>query len=414
MPPSRFPGRLASLKKPSLGQPLDRLGLSTRAFRCLRKYETVEALLRAREDELMARRSFGKACLTDVRRQLTHFALDGLAVPDADPMRLACGRDWPERGEARTAPAQPRTLAEVVSEVLELLARGEQLRSRDRRKREPREPVLEGAGLTQLSEFVFSPLRPREREVLLLRYSAPEEHAPSLAELGRRFSLTRERIRQLTVSALGRLAKDTERQRRRPVTEWLSGVFREAGGVLREPGVESALRRRFKGAPDHAYPLTRALLETTSCFARVRSDVWCNGERPRDEVLGLLDTLYLVLRDAQRPMTARQLVARAPGRDEQLVRACLGADDRLREVPGARYGLREWEWGVPETLADCLAACIRTRARPQSIVRVVEHANAVLPPDRRVTQADVLDILATESRFVRIRTGVYGLAEWPR
>jgi hypothetical protein len=178
--------------------------------------------------------------------------------------------------------------------------------------------------------------------------------------------------------------------------------------------VEGALRRRFKGTPEHAYPLTRALLETTSCFARVRSDVWCNGERPRDEIATALDTLYLAVRDAQRPLTARQLAARAPGRDEALVKACAGADDRLREVPGARYGLREWEWGVPETLAECLAACIRSRARPQSIVRVVEHVNTVLPPDRHVSQAEVLDILATESRFVRIRTGVYGLAEWPR
>ncbi len=45
-----------------------------------------------------------------------------------------------------------------------------------------------------------------EREVLALRYGLDDDEPKTLEEIGRRLSLTRERIRQIEVQALRRLA----------------------------------------------------------------------------------------------------------------------------------------------------------------------------------------------------------------
>jgi RNA polymerase primary sigma factor len=54
-------------------------------------------------------------------------------------------------------------------------------------------------------EFAMHPLTDREREVLRLRYGLGLERALTLAEIGRRFSLSRERVRQTERHAVGKM-----------------------------------------------------------------------------------------------------------------------------------------------------------------------------------------------------------------
>ena len=52
---------------------------------------------------------------------------------------------------------------------------------------------------------MLSTLTPREARILRLRYGLHNGHAHTLEEVGRKFGLTRERIRQIEVEALRRL-----------------------------------------------------------------------------------------------------------------------------------------------------------------------------------------------------------------
>jgi RNA polymerase primary sigma factor len=66
----------------------------------------------------------------------------------------------------------------------------------------------ENAIRTQIGKDVdhaMQPLTDREREVLRLRYGLDLERALSLAEIGRRFSLSRERIRQIERDAIAKM-----------------------------------------------------------------------------------------------------------------------------------------------------------------------------------------------------------------
>ena len=59
--------------------------------------------------------------------------------------------------------------------------------------------------LQEKLEEVLSTLTPREARILRLRYGLHNGHAHTLEEVGRKFGLTRERIRQIEVEALRRL-----------------------------------------------------------------------------------------------------------------------------------------------------------------------------------------------------------------
>jgi RNA polymerase primary sigma factor len=65
---------------------------------------------------------------------------------------------------------------------------------------------------SQALQQALAALSERERQVLLLRYGLDDDEPKSLEEIGRRLGLTRERIRQIQVEALRRLASLREIQ----------------------------------------------------------------------------------------------------------------------------------------------------------------------------------------------------------
>jgi RNA polymerase primary sigma factor len=71
--------------------------------------------------------------------------------------------------------------------------------------------VLHGDLASQV-ERAMEPLNEREREILRLRYGIGQDRAHTLEEIGRRLSLTRERVRQLEARAITKLRQTQEEQ----------------------------------------------------------------------------------------------------------------------------------------------------------------------------------------------------------
>ena len=66
--------------------------------------------------------------------------------------------------------------------------------------------------LKQQTESVLESLSPKEREVIRMRFGLADGGEPTLAELGEKFSLTRERIRQIEAAALRKLREPARSQ----------------------------------------------------------------------------------------------------------------------------------------------------------------------------------------------------------
>jgi RNA polymerase primary sigma factor len=74
------------------------------------------------------------------------------------------------------------------------------------------EERVEGALRSQALAIALQALSERERQVLVLRYGLVDEEPKTLEEIGRRLGLTRERVRQIELDSLRRLANLREMQ----------------------------------------------------------------------------------------------------------------------------------------------------------------------------------------------------------
>lgn len=82
---------------------------------------------------------------------------------------------------------------------------------------DPDEPLLDDA-LKREIEKALATLTPREAEVISLYFGINREHSLTLEEIGERFGLTRERVRQIKEKAISRLRHNS---RSRPLKSYL-------------------------------------------------------------------------------------------------------------------------------------------------------------------------------------------------
>jgi RNA polymerase primary sigma factor len=75
---------------------------------------------------------------------------------------------------------------------------------RDTSTRSPEDAAIQGELASEV-ERAMAPLNDREREVMRLRFGLGTEREHTLEEIGRRLSITRERVRQLEAQALKKM-----------------------------------------------------------------------------------------------------------------------------------------------------------------------------------------------------------------
>lgn len=418
--------RIAEIDPQLLALPLGVLNLTVRASNCLRDVPSIDGLMAQNEIDLVQMRNFGRTSLLDVRRKLVQYCIDHLALPPGHPVRKGLYDPHPSLKAVWDAPAQERSLREVISEILDCLGRAEELREvgswvlSPTAVGPPRRCDYQTASLAEVYHAFFHCLKEREHRMVELRYGSLDSPGATLAEVGQDQGLTRERVRQIVQGSLARLAREDEQKRREPLTRAVREFAAEQGDVVREADVAHFMIGRFPPPHTEIGPLVRVFLEVEPDYAPVGQSVWVAGEHSPDLVLGIQDAFHGLLRAAGVRMTAELLLAEmrrrfaeVSGTPEGFLRACLRADDRLSRDEEGQYGLVEWQWLLPRTLDDYVYLALRSAARPRHYMWITQQVNLLIPDGQEVTPRDVHGTLLDRvDVFMRYREGTYALREW--
>jgi len=100
-------------------------------------------------------------------------------------------------------------------------------------------------------------LERRDRRVVELRYGIGKSHPQTLAQIGRRFGITGERVRQIEVRALQRLAENDADSAPRPPRTPKRGTSMEA--CLPRNALQAWTLLLLQHEPGHGYDLLRRL-----------------------------------------------------------------------------------------------------------------------------------------------------------
>jgi hypothetical protein len=264
-------------------------------------------------------------------------------------------------------------------------------------------------------------LSPRQYDVITGRFGLEKHARPkTLAALGNRYGITRERVRQIESAALSTLRQKFEANKDiKTLLDRAKKYLKDHGGVASEAQLIASLK---ESVADMTVNKLMLLVRATNALRlHAADDNWhtfyyldtASLEKTHDVVSGWTEMLSKrkdeALKGKYRALWAEFTKKRklTPKQAEHY----LSLSKLIRENAYGDTGLAHWNEITPSTVRDQIYLVLKKKAQPLHFVQIAKSINDAGISARAALAPTVHNELIKDSRFVLVGRGMYALAE---
>ncbi len=265
-------------------------------------------------------------------------------------------------------------------------------------------------------------LKPRQREIIAGRFGLKNKERYTLAGLGEKYGITRERVRQIEAEALKRIKEEAEREQLEKILEAVLSHLNNLGGLRRQDLFLEEVRHILDDENLHHWHLiflSEIFDEPLYYFDDSNFHPFWYTDR---EVLRILkrfvSNMEKLVHKKKEDLLSNQnfhiYLSRAA--KEHRLSDLIGLNYLLTSrhfqvSPFGDFGLNDWEEINPKTMGSKAYLVIRRLGQPLHFREVAEAINKAGFDGRRALPQTVHNELIKDSRFVLVGRGMYGLKE---
>lgn len=264
-------------------------------------------------------------------------------------------------------------------------------------------------------------LSERQREVLIGRFGLEKSgKAMTLAALGARYKVTRERIRQIESAALSALrVKINADPACADILERSRAYLKAAGGAVRAETMQEFLRGLIEGiTPNHL----AVLIESTKTFYYHPADKHFHDFYYLDKLslktaATFLDQWAAYLRQRKEQILTGHYAEfldeflKKKGVKKEHAQNYLAITKRIHENPFGDVGLAEWPEILPRTIRDRVYLVLKRKHEPMHFRVIAKTINEAGFGKSKASPPTVHNELIKDDRFVLVGRGIYALTE---
>jgi len=285
-------------------------------------------------------------------------------------------------------------------------------------------PVVQTlAELPALVDNLLLLLSEKEKVVIKKRFDLDGLGRATLEQIGNDFSVTRERVRQIEKSALGKMKRNVFNTSLRNLHDFVMIVVQKNGGLLRKEALVTELKSVLPPQSDvdcNNLDLSFVLHEGLDCvgntinfhpYVREKSLPDYSLKHASNQIVNQMHK-YGDVKDVNRVHHDMKSVFDEMDFDLTKIKSLIGIDKRLTLVDECLVGLLEWRHIHPRTLRDKVLFVLRNQKKPLHFVEIAEKISGAAFDNREVNLQAVHNELIRHPQFVLIGRGIYALAEW--
>lgn len=251
----------------------------------------------------------------------------------------------------------------------------------------------------KLVSILLADLLSRQREVVESRYGLKNKTPMTLAEIGDKFGVTRERIRQIESLALASIKSKLNQKDYQEFIVFIVNHLNKMGGVRREDFLVADL-----GQTDNKI---KFLLEVSNQLYYQSGDenyhpFWHTGEVTHQKANLFIKKLIEIL-TAEQDWKAEMKMPFAEN--------YLSLSKQFAFNGYGDFGLREWACINPKTARDWAFLVLKKAQKPMHFTELANTING-LRKEKNTNVQTVHNELIKDNRFVLVGRGVYGLKEF--
>ncbi|PIW94182.1 MAG: hypothetical protein COZ86_02470 [Candidatus Moranbacteria bacterium CG_4_8_14_3_um_filter_41_13] len=291
------------------------------------------------------------------------------------------------------------------------------------KKKTPSPEIIE---IDKSSFFVFTleqflkKIPVRSRNILSARFGLLGKSAETLEEIGQTYAVTRERVRQIIMSALGFLAEEREHPLFKEAAKRIVSALEEKGGIVRTEVLLDML------APEDTKE-RGALLVFIECLSSVKEtkatkeceksyilkdfsfQLW---EKVKNEAIRILKTGNQALSSSELFL---QFQLKNETVDEQTMVHFLAVSKEVKQNVFGKWGLSQWSDIKPRGTREKAYLVLKTTGKLLHFREIASLIDSYGLKSTKKTQSHpqtVHNELIKDNRFILVGRGTYALAEW--
>ncbi|MCM2339240.1 MAG: HTH domain-containing protein [Burkholderiales bacterium] len=271
----------------------------------------------------------------------------------------------------------------------------------------------------QVTKKITSHLQDRTRDVIMNRFGlTPDAKRKTLEEIGKKYNITRERVRQIEDSALALIKKSSVYKEEQAIFEELKQLIHSLGSIVSESDLLSHVSKD-KNTQNHIH----FYLELGDYFRKHREDDhfkvrWSVDDEIADKVHDSLKKLFSTLNDEDLVLETEMIKkffdhmkdVAEHYRNEEIARRWLSMSKTISKNPLGEWGKASSPNVRTRGVKDYAFLVMRKHGSPMHFKEVADAISKTF--GRKTHYATCHNELIKDSRFVLVGRGLYALAEW--
>ena len=271
----------------------------------------------------------------------------------------------------------------------------------------------------QVIKRILTSLNPRAKDIIVSRYGLGKEpKRMTLEGIGKKYGITRERVRQIENYALNQIRKSDYFKKEKTAFDELKGVFYGVGGVVSEYDILTHLAKD-KSDQNHLY----LMMVLGDEFKKIKEDEefhhrWFVDEELSKKVHESIRRLYKNLSDDDiipESEIVSHFLKHLEGiseeyKNEEILRRWLSLSKKISKNPLGEWGLNASPNIKVKGVRDYAFLILRKHGSPIHFREVAKQIEKLFSKKAHV--ATTHNELIKDPRFVLVGRGLYALAEW--
>jgi len=266
-------------------------------------------------------------------------------------------------------------------------------------------------------------LSPKEKEVIIKRFSLNNAPRQTLESIGKKFGVTRERIRQIEKIALTKLKRTAPNTQLRVISELSMQTLNKNGGVITEEKIVKEILDIIVSENDidgHVVKLALVIHpelnrvnhgDITNAYHHTKTTTPKDVETVRKQAIKTLTKKGDVLTEGKL-LSDLVLALNEEGQfTPEFVKSAINTDRRLRKVEQG-WGLMTWRHVNPKSIRDKAYIVLKKIQKPLHFNDIATKIKEAGFDKKSVTTQAVHNELIRYDQFVLVGRGLYGLKEW--
>jgi len=278
--------------------------------------------------------------------------------------------------------------------------------------------------LQKVVEDLFLVLSPKEKEVIIKRFALDNKSRLTLESIGKKFGVTRERIRQIEKIALTKLRRTADNTKLKLVTDLAQQILNKNGGLLTEEALVEQILSTIKSSNEVDGNIVRLALIIHPDINQVKKAdsifPYFYAKTVAVEDVNTVNKKTIQLLDKKgdtmsegKLLSDLALVFSAEDMQysPEFILSSIKTDRRMKKIESL-WGLMSWRHVNPKSIRDKAYIVLKRAQKPLHFDDLAKRIKEAKFDKKSVTTQAVHNELIRYDQFVLVGRGLYGLKEW--